>query len=226
MQPYYDADGITIYHGDCTKVDEWLAGDVLVTDPPYGIDYRSGARRSDETMLPRSIRGDQDTSTRDHALRRWSSTDELVEPPALVFGTWKRPAPEATVQVLVWDTGGANGMGNLSIPWKPSHQQVYVIGDGEWQGRRTTDVLRYPPVQSLARNGRVHPHQKPVDLLVELIDKCPPGVVVDPFMGSGSTLVAAKRCGRRAIGVELDEHYCEVAASRLAQGVLDFGGAA
>jgi len=121
--------------------------------------------------------------------------------------------------VLVWDTKGALGMGDLSLPWKPSHQELYVIGSG-FSGPRTSDVLCFPPVQSMAANGRVHPHQKPVDLLQALVAKCPPGVVADPFMGSGSTLVAAKALGRRAIGVEVDESYCEVAAKRCAQGVL------
>lgn len=208
--PYYEADGITLYHGDCLEVTEWLAADVLVTDPPYGIAYRSGARRRD---LARSIEGDLDTTTRDKALTVWGDR------PALVFGTWRRPRPEATRALLVWDTKGALGMGDLTIPWKPSHQEVYVLGRG-FTGPRDSDVITCAPVQSLAYNGRRHPHEKPVDLLDRLIAKCPPGTIADPFAGSGSTLVAAKRAGRRAVGVELDERYLEVIATRLAQGVL------
>jgi DNA modification methylase len=112
----------------------------------------------------------------------------------------------------------------MDLPWKPSHQEVYVLGRG-FTGRRDTDVLTFAPVQSMASNGRSHPHEKPTGLMKALIAKCPPGVVADPFAGSGSTLVAAKQLGRKAIGVELEERYCEVIAKRLAQGVLDFGDA-
>ena len=216
--PYYADDHVTLYHGDCLEVTEWLGADVLVTDPPYGIDYRSGSRR---VTLARSIAGDADTSVRDQALGFW---EQAPGRPALVFGTWRRPRPALTRALLIWDTKGALGMGDLSLPWQPSHQEVYVIGSG-FTGRRDTDVITCAPVQSLGYNGREHPHEKPVDLLLRLIDKCPPGVVADPFAGSGSTLVAAKRLWRKAIGVELEERYCEVIAKRLAQDVLDFGDA-
>lgn len=222
--PYYQDDAVTIYHGDWRDVPLQLhteAGMVLVTDPPYGIDYRSGM----PGVLPRSIVNDQDTTERDALLDCWGDR------PALVFGSWKAPRPAATHTLLVWDTKGALGMGDLSVPWKPSHQEIYVIGRG-FTGPRTTDVLSFPPVQSTAANGRLHPHQKPLQLLEELIGKCPPGAVVfDPFMGSGSTLVAAARLGRKAIGIELEERYCEIAAERLGgpiraeDGALPFGAA-
>ena len=208
--PYYDHGGITIYCGDCCEVLPTLGPvDLVLTDPPYGIGYKSGA----SGVLDRSIKQDHDTTSRDAALLL------LPDVPALVFGSWKRDRPAATHTVLIWDTLGALGMGDLSIPWKPAHQEIYVIGRG-FHGKRTTDVLRFPPVQARASNGRVHPNQKPVPLIKELIGKSPPGLILDPFMGSGTTLVAAKELGRRAIGIEIEEKYCEIAVKRLAQEVL------
>jgi hypothetical protein len=110
-------------------------------------------------------------------------------------------------------------MGDLSLPWKPSHQEIYVLGAG-FSGKRTSDVLRYPPVQSMSQNGRTHPHEKPVALIRELLGKCPAGTILDPFMGSGTTLVAAQSLGRKSIGVELEEKYCEIAVQRLQQQPL------
>lgn len=210
MTPYYEDGFATIYHGDALLMDP--CGDVLVTDPPFGVGYQSGHFG----LLPRSIVGDEDTAARDDVLTRW------MPRPALVFGSWRAPRPRGTRMVLIWDTKGALGMGDLSLPWKPAHQEVYVLGDG-FSGRRTSDVLCYAPVQAKANNGRVHPHEKPVGLMRDLIGKCPPGVIFDPFMGSGPTLRAAKDLGRRAVGIEIDERYCEIAAKRLAQEVLDFG---
>jgi DNA modification methylase len=204
VKPYYEQDGIVIYHGDCLPMLATIQAGVMVTDPPYGIGYESNW----PGVLPRSIQGDVDTSVRDRALALWG------ERPALIFGTWRRQRPVGTRMVLVWDTKGALGMGDLSLPWKPSHQEIYVLGAG-FHGRRGSDVLVYAPVQSKAANGRLHPHQKPVDLLVELIGKCPDGAALDPFMGSGSTLLAAYRSGRSAIGIEIEECYCEIAANRI-----------
>lgn len=214
MKPYYSDGSVTLYLGDCLEVTEWLAADVLVSDVPYGIDYRSNRRRQ---TVARSILGDKDTSTRDAALERWGDR------PALIFGTWRVARPAGTRMKLVWDTKGALGMGAMDLPWKPAHQEIYVLGSG-FKGRRSSDVLTVAPVQSLGYNGREHPHQKPVELMRALIDKCPEGAIADPFAGSGSTLVAAKSMGRRAIGVELEERYCEIAAKRLAQEAFDLEG--
>ncbi|QDM56412.1 methyltransferase [Gordonia phage Sidious] len=215
--PYYADDLVALYHGHCLGITEWQSADVLVTDRPYGIDYQSGSRRD---TLAASIAGDKDTTIRDAALAAWGDR------PALVFGTWRIPRPAGTHTRLVWDTKGALGMGDLSVPWKPSDQEIYVLGKG-FAGRRDSNVLTCAPVQSMARNGRLHPHEKPTALLARLIEKCPPGAIADPFAGSGSTLVAAKGANRRAIGVELEERYCEVIAKRLSSQTMaiDFGSA-
>jgi hypothetical protein len=217
VTPYYQDDFATIYHGDCREVLPGLTGSgSLLVDPPYGIDYATGRPREDGNA--RSIAGDVDTAVRDAVLAWWADAG-----PALVFGSWRVPKPDRTKGVLVWDKGGALGMGDLSMPWKFDHEEVYVLGSGFVGRRDCGSVLRHPPEQSM---GRAHPHQKPVGLLSMLLAKLPAGCVYDPCTGVGSTLVAAKAHGRRSIGIEVSERYCEIAAKRLAQEVLDFGGVA
>lgn len=218
MPVYYSDDLVTIIHGDARDEPAWLDADVLLFDPPYGVDYQSGSRRE---QLAASIENDKDTTVRDEILRLWGPSRA-----ALCFGSWKIERPAGTLARLVWDTGGALGMGDLRIPWKPADQEIYVLGDpaAGWRGRRDNNVLRFAPVQSMARNGRVHPHQKPVPLLEELLRKMPEGVVADPCGGSGSTAVAAALHGRRSIIVELREAYCEIAANRVVNSRgLDLG---
>lgn len=210
MTPYYQDDHVTIYHGDCREVDAWLSADVLVTDPPYGMALRSnrGGKGGDLHVI-----NDETTETRDVALALWGKR------PALVFGRWSVWRPPGVRMVLTWDKGEHTGMGALDLPWKPNTEEVYVIGSG-FSGHRGSCVLRFPAPVAASDLGRLHPTEKPVDLMTALITKCPPGVVADPFMGSGTTLRAAKDLGRKAIGIEISERYCEIAARRMGQEVL------
>ena len=214
MKPYYDEDGCTIYHGDCREILPIVEADVLVTDPPYGIAFSSGMGGK---FTGNRIEGDSSTAARDYVLAAWGDR------PALVFGSWKQATPPATKTLLVWEKGNHIGMGDLSMPWKPNHEFIYVLGSG-FSGHRGSAVLR---VDALSPNfvEQLHPTEKPEELLQALLVKCPPGNVIDPFMGSGTTLRAAKDLGRKAIGIEIEERYCEIAAKRLAQRVLEFGRA-
>lgn len=230
MKPYYQDDLATIYHGDCLPLMPFEECVSLVTDPPYGISYRSGRAKTVVTMRAEAdragqrvcvygdrgdstIEGDESTNIRDAVLGLWGDR------PAIIFGSMRAPFPEGWKQVLVWDKGRAAGMGNLKIPWKPNWDPIFICG--RWPGGRSREsgVLRSHNISSVAR-GRLHPHMKPVGLMTQLLRGVPDGTVVDPFMGSGSTLVAAKSMGIQCVGVELDERYCEMAASRLAQEPL------
>jgi site-specific DNA-methyltransferase (adenine-specific) len=209
MKPYFDDGLVTLYHGDALEVSEWLSADVLVTDPPYGMAYVSGRRKQ------LAIIGDESLSARDDALKLWG------EKPALVFGTWKQPRPNNVRQLIVWDKrGGAGFSGDLNMPWADITEEIYVLGQG-WVGRRRPAIYSIPTLPPANRPD--HPTPKPVSLIQHLLDCCPAGVIADPFAGSGATLIAARNLGRKVIGVELEEKYCELIANRLSQQVFDFG---
>lgn len=208
QQPYYSDDLVTLYHGRWEDVLPRVQADVLVTDPPYGMKYRSGWSGG-------AVAGDGDTETRDALLAAWGDR------PALVFGRWNVPRPTGARARLVWDKGEWPGMGDLAFPWGPSDEEVYVLGDG-WTGKREGTVLRAHRIGGAG----THPTEKPIAIMERLIRKAPPGIILDPFAGSGTTLVAAKNLGRRAIGIEMEEGYCSVAARRLSQGTLNLGGVA
>lgn len=208
---YYQDDFVTLYHGDCLEQTAWLDADVLVTDPPYGMAYVSG-RKKDVSL---AIKGDESLNMRENALNLWGNK------PALVFGTWKQPRPTNVRQLIVWDKrGGAGFSGDLNMTWADITEEIYVLGDG-WVGRRRPAIYSIPTLPSANRPD--HPTPKPVSLLEELLDCINLGAVIaDPFAGSGSTLLAARNLGRKAVGVEYEEKYCELIAKRLSQQTFTF----
>ena len=221
--PYWTDGTVTLYHGDCREITEWLTADVLVTDPPYGRNWKSGhgmtnsEGRGRGSIAHGGIAGDNDTGTRDTALIMWGNR------PAALFGDPLIPVPDGAVQALVYAKPFDAGIKGSRAGFRRDIEMIYLTGP--WRGGvgGRTSVLRTAglvagPRGIGTRNG--HPHAKPVDILEQLIAACPPSVIADPFTGSGSTLVAARNQGRHAIGVEIDERYCEIAARRLSQQVM------
>jgi site-specific DNA-methyltransferase (adenine-specific) len=215
-RPYYQDDLVSLYHGDCLEVTEWLTADTLVTDPPYGIAWKLGQNKRAKSAAHAGIVNDQDTSTRDAALSAWG------EKPAAVFGSWRAPFPQAK-QTLVWRKPVDAGVVGSVTGFRLDTELIFLTGN--WPKRNATDssVLTTDGGKNAYLFG--HPHGKPVALMQQIITRTE-GLIADPFAGGGSTLVAASSLGRRAIGVEIDEAYCELIAKRLGQQAFDFGGVA
>jgi hypothetical protein len=214
MKPYYEHGGITIYHGDCREVLPWLDADVMISDPPYGTQFSAAnpgggyGRRQNAGLGPEGfvIANDATTDARDAALALWG------DKPAAVFGSPRMPDPPgAWADRLVWDKRrpGMNGG-----PWRYRHESIFVTAGFLRVSDSAVSIISAWPDQG------DHIHAKPLKLMLSLVMAAPPGVIADPFMGSGSTIVAAKDLGRRAIGIEIEERYCEIAAQRLSQEVL------
>jgi DNA modification methylase len=197
--------------GDCREVLPLVDSEGVVTDPPYGHDYASnGGPRGCASWKGTAISNDDSTSARDEVIT-WAA-----KRPCVVFGSWKRPRPPATKQVLIWDKGPAFGMGDLSFPWKNSFEEIYILGDG-FTGKRDEAVLRGPALVSWESHGRLHPNQKPVWLLRYLISKTVAQTILDPFMGSGTTGSACIQLGRNFVGIEIKPRWFDVACRRLEQ---------
>lgn len=245
MKPYYEHAGITIYHGDCREILPQLgAVDVMVTDPPYGetnlpwdvlvsdwlqsIDspqlwcfgsmrfWLRHAMSTFETagwVFGQEIVWEKHNGTSFHA-DRFKRVHEFIL-------HWYRGAwADLYREVQVTNDATARTLRRKARP-----QHLSRIGDGHYQSedggpRLMRSVLYVPSCHGEA----VHPTQKPVELLRPIIAySCRVGgLVLDPFAGSGSTLVAAKEINRQAIGIEIEEKYCEIAAKRLSQEVLNF----
>jgi site-specific DNA-methyltransferase (adenine-specific) len=219
MKTYYEQGGIAIYHGDCREILPTLeAGsiDTVITDPPYGIWYKSGpiSRNSISSTGKRfSIEIDGDDEPFDPS--PWLKFPAVAFTGAQYF--YDRLPPGGSLHC--WDKRG---------DYKPLDQ---ADADMVWISERKVSRVFHLAWRGLCRhaehNQRIeHPTQKPVALMewiIELLGLEPGATILDPYMGSGTTLRAAKDLGRRAIGIEIEERYCEIAARRLEQGVFDFG---
>lgn len=203
--PYYEHAGITIYCSDCRNLFGQLQAHFLALDPPYGTNQHGGYGRRQLGL--KTIANDADTSLRDTILEWWGHRA------AIVFGSPRRPEPPGQWDYrLVWDKGSPG----LGSPWRWQHEMVYARG--EWSNQPgVPSIFRISAGNSMRE--RLHPHEKPVPLMCALLAGTE-GTILDLTMGSGSTLEAAKRLGRNAIGVDLEEQNCEIAAKRLAQEVL------
>ena len=213
---YYTDDLVTLYQADCLEELAWLHADVLITDPPYGLQGGLGRVYKGRTPHFEVPAWDTDLEVRDAAMALWG-----VDRPYAVFGSPSRLDAALPFKglPLIWDKVNP-GMGSSNWPWWRGYELIYVNGPG-WRGRQSTPIIRVGRTsRDPAAEG--HPTPKPVSLMGVLVRAAPPGVIADPFCGTGSTLRAAKDEGRQAVGVELEEAYCELAARRLSQEVLPY----
>jgi site-specific DNA-methyltransferase (adenine-specific) len=209
--PYYERGGITIYHGDARDIVPSLDFDVVLTDPPYGTGQKIAYRPYKDTM--------------DNWVELMAWLLALPQPMAFTMShTRLFDLPVRPQWMGCWDkvfTGGIVHIG-ASPSWEPICFYHLPAGD---RGRPRWDDIFRVPVNGHAEGfvsqmAIAHPCPKPVNLYRRLIEVLPEGVILDPLMGSGTTLRAAKDLGRSAIGIDLSEAYCEIAAKRLAQDVL------
>lgn len=211
MKPYYQDEYATIYHGDCREILPGLPKiDLVLTDPPYGIKLETAYKLRGRSRLAQckdypEIHGD-DQEFDPTFLLKW---------PCILWGAnyYCSKLPKSSGW-LVWDKR-CGRMQNDQTDGELAFTNVIKgvrIFHHEWNGfRRDSEI-----------DESYHPTQKPVALIIWVLSFkwIPGGLILDPFMGSGTTLRAAKDLQRKAIGIEIEEKYCEVAAKRLAQEVL------
>ena len=217
VKPYFtDSTGtITIYHGDCRSILPEIKADVVVSDVPYGMNWNVDTSRfSGGSEASRSRRGEGRTDR-----LAVQADDQPFDPSpflsfdeVILFGCNHFAARLPVGTTLVWikrnDDAFGSFLSDAELAWMKGGHGVYCFRDTSMAGEARM---------------RAHPTQKPLPLMRWCIEKTTGDTILDPFMGSGTTLRAAKDLGRRAIGIEIEEKYCEIAARRLAQEVLPFG---
>ncbi len=224
MKPYYQDSYVTIYHGDCREVLPTLDKvDLVLTDPPYFLPIQSYVGTRGNGYQKRML-GDLSV-LRGYFELVFSSFEKVLNENGTYYIFcdaksypifWQVMFPLCkNVRLLIWDKLiSYNG-----YTWRHQHELI-AWGELDKTERIPTgdgDVIKCRGVLQADRN---HPAEKPVEVLSSLISKHPAGIVLDPFMGSGSTLVAAKKLNRKCICIEIEEKYCEIAAKRCSQSVM------
>jgi site-specific DNA-methyltransferase (adenine-specific) len=195
MKPYYQDSAVTIYHGDCREIVPDLPQvDLVLTDPPYP---NKADHFVDSIGAAVSIMWSL-------SCPRWFVFWDELQPP---------PSPIPIVAKHIWHRTNTNRPDN--------YEAIYELAtDGIRKSSRVmTHAVIFPGLTGCSQ-AMGHPTQKNEKLLTEIINLRPATLILDPFMGSGTTLRAAKDLGRKAIGIEIEEKYCEIAAQRMAQEVL------
>lgn len=214
MKPYYEHGGITIYHGDCLDVlpELFLVASAVVTDPPYGIAVvgksgQIGGSRECEAKQYAPVHGDDVPFDPSHL---------LMFPKLVLFGAnfYADRLPNSGGW-LIWDKrdgGRPDNFSDAELAWSNAIGKIRLFSH-LWRGRCKASERMVT---------RQHPTQKPVALFKWVYSTCDlkRDVVLDPYLGSGSSLLAAQEMNMRAIGIEIEERYCEIAAKRLQQEVL------
>ncbi len=221
MKPYYSDESVTIYHGDCREIlPHCPRVDLMLTDPPYGINLDTDYARFDSSDVQgreyARVRGDAEVMDFSFILD-WSVADRSVIWGANNFPQ-QLPFDPTRDGWICWDKRTNEAAD--AILGSPFEMAVVL-------GQRTYKMIRLQHCGVKNgdgdRAGRLHPTQKPVRLMRRVLELFQSAdTILDPFMGSGTTLRAAKDLGRKAVGVEIEERYCEVAAKRMSQEVLDF----
>lgn len=213
--PYYQDEACTIYHGDCRDILPQLAPvDLVLTDPPYGIGEAAGANKTRGHLAVARDYGneawDNKTIDRDLLLLALGAGNSCI-----VFGgNYYSDILTKNTCWLVWDKDNTGDFADCELAWTNLSGAVRLIRY-RWNG-----MLRQIPEE------RFHPTQKPLAVMrwcISKADEKQKGIhetILDPFMGSGTTLAAAKIMNRKAIGIEKEEKYCEIAVKRLAQKTL------
>ncbi len=233
MTPYYQHAGITIYHGDCRDVLPDVRADLAITSPPYnlGDDHHHGSsgRRRNHAPYADAVPEALYQARQSEALALlyeccgsvfYNHKNRLQDGREVSPRDWIARTPWIIRQSLVWINGGPN---HDPRRFYPKTERIYWLVTADTPpavNRQYWDVLT-SPAASVGLDSGEHTRAFPEAIAGILIGVCPwAQTILDPYVGSGTTLVAAKRAGRAAIGIEIDERYCEMAARRLAQEVL------